>query len=656
MRRAVRAVTQHQRAAITAGAASAWLGLRLQLLASLLVAAVAGLAVWQRSAGAGAGGVGQSSSGHGSSDDADDGSNSGSSNSSSDGNSSSGGDLVASLAGLSLAYALPMVGLLNGLLTSSAETEQEMVAVERLAQYTDGIAPQPDTLPPLGLPQPQRCQQQQQQQEPQQQQQQQAQLMRQEVEVDTAEDAHLRPPLSSSAAASSSSSQSATAAVAVVPPAVPPVVQFEGVVVRYRPALRPALCGLSLAVRGGQHVGLCGRSGAGKSSAVAALLRLVETEAGRILLYGRDIRAVPLQQLRASVGVLPQSPFLASASVRENLDPGGAAAAAAAAARLLLSNAGGSNSPAVVTSATPLGDAALCAALRRVGLWDTLVAAAVHRRDKGGRGSAVGGDAIPNTGMIAVGVNAARAAETGAMGACPVDGPRALAAASPEAGTLPPSAAAAAVSAAEVLGLPLGGLPDAVGLSAGQQQLLCLARLLLRPRRLVLLDECTAHVDPATAAAIRRVVAEELLLRRQQQQQHPPLPLLMGTAVGAAAGSGEAKSPPAAVPAAAAPVAAGVPPPAAAAAAVGQAATPLQPDQQLLLQQSPQRKQEQRSTPHSPAAAPTLHTPVGSSTHHTSARRSTAAAAGPRWEGPCAVLEVAHDLAAMRGCDVVLVM
>ena len=48
---------------------------------------------------------------------------------------------AAGLVGLSLSYALPITGLLNGLLTSSAETEQEMVAVERIAEFCD-IKPQ----------------------------------------------------------------------------------------------------------------------------------------------------------------------------------------------------------------------------------------------------------------------------------------------------------------------------------------------------------------------------------------------------------------------------------------------------------------------------------------------------------------------------------
>ena len=53
----------------------------------------------------------------------------------------------AGLVGLSLAYALPITDRLNGLLTVSAETEQEMVAVERLAEYTH-LPSQPPTLHP----------------------------------------------------------------------------------------------------------------------------------------------------------------------------------------------------------------------------------------------------------------------------------------------------------------------------------------------------------------------------------------------------------------------------------------------------------------------------------------------------------------------------
>lgn len=51
-------------------------------------------------------------------------------------------------------------------------------------------------------------------------------------------------------------------------------------------------------------------AGAGKSSLVAALLRLTEVTAGQVILDGRDCRTVPLPALRRAIGVVPQTPFL----------------------------------------------------------------------------------------------------------------------------------------------------------------------------------------------------------------------------------------------------------------------------------------------------------------------------------------------------------
>ena len=51
-------------------------------------------------------------------------------------------------------------------------------------------------------------------------------------------------------------------------------------------------------------------AGAGKSSLVAALLRLSEVNSGQILIDGRDSRTVALPVLRRAVGVVPQTPFL----------------------------------------------------------------------------------------------------------------------------------------------------------------------------------------------------------------------------------------------------------------------------------------------------------------------------------------------------------
>ena len=82
----------------------------------------------------------------------------------------------------------------------------------------------------------------------------------------------------------------------------------------------PPLC---VQVAGGEHVGIVGRTGSGKSSLFALLLRFVEPCAGSVTIDGRDTRALGLQTLRKGVCLIPQDPVLFSASVRENLDPEG---------------------------------------------------------------------------------------------------------------------------------------------------------------------------------------------------------------------------------------------------------------------------------------------------------------------------------------------
>eukprot|EP00004_Rigifila_ramosa_P021254 TRINITY_DN5618_c0_g1_i1.p1 TRINITY_DN5618_c0_g1~~TRINITY_DN5618_c0_g1_i1.p1 ORF type:complete len:1399 (-),score=364.82 TRINITY_DN5618_c0_g1_i1:59-4255(-) len=98
---------------------------------------------------------------------------------------------------------------------------------------------------------------------------------------------------------------------------------FEGVQMRYRPDLPIILKGVTLEVRAGTSVGICGRTGAGKSSLVGALFRLVELCGGRILIDGVDIATVGLGQLRERLAIIPQDAFLFNSNVRENLDPSG---------------------------------------------------------------------------------------------------------------------------------------------------------------------------------------------------------------------------------------------------------------------------------------------------------------------------------------------
>lgn len=97
-------------------------------------------------------------------------------------------------------------------------------------------------------------------------------------------------------------------------------VEFEGVEMRYRADLSPALRNMSLTVQPGEHVGIVGRTGAGKSSAIQCLFRLYELGKGRIMVDGKDIKHMRLNALRSSLGVIPQEAVCFSGTIRTNLD------------------------------------------------------------------------------------------------------------------------------------------------------------------------------------------------------------------------------------------------------------------------------------------------------------------------------------------------
>ncbi|GLV41664.1 uncharacterized protein CBL_06893 [Carabus blaptoides fortunei] len=97
-------------------------------------------------------------------------------------------------------------------------------------------------------------------------------------------------------------------------------VQFQDVYLKYSPDDPPVLRNLNFTIEPKEKVGIVGRTGAGKSSLIAALFQLTETD-GAILIDGRNSKDLGLHDLRSKVSIIPQEPVLFSGTMRKNLDP-----------------------------------------------------------------------------------------------------------------------------------------------------------------------------------------------------------------------------------------------------------------------------------------------------------------------------------------------
>uniref|UniRef100_A0A8C3MV25 ABC-type glutathione-S-conjugate transporter n=1 Tax=Geospiza parvula TaxID=87175 RepID=A0A8C3MV25_GEOPR len=164
-------------------------------------------------------------------------------------------------AGFSLSYALQMTGVLNWMVRSWTEVENNTVAVERVREYLK--TPKEVANPLLTLP-------------------------------EGAE--RLYWPTEGR-------------------------IEFRNYSLCYRPGLELALRRVSVTINRHEKIGITGRTGAGKSSLAVGLLRLVEAAEGAILIDGQDIAQLGLHDLRTKITVIPQDPVLFSGSLRMNLDP-----------------------------------------------------------------------------------------------------------------------------------------------------------------------------------------------------------------------------------------------------------------------------------------------------------------------------------------------
>ena len=95
--------------------------------------------------------------------------------------------------------------------------------------------------------------------------------------------------------------------------------RFEDVGFAYGGDGPPALRAISFEVRRGGTLGIVGPPGSGKSTIAHLLARCYDADAGRITIDGQDIRSVTLDSLRRTVRVIPQDPFLFTASLENNI-------------------------------------------------------------------------------------------------------------------------------------------------------------------------------------------------------------------------------------------------------------------------------------------------------------------------------------------------
>ncbi|CAH1274295.1 ABCC1 [Branchiostoma lanceolatum] len=98
-------------------------------------------------------------------------------------------------------------------------------------------------------------------------------------------------------------------------------VNFNSYQTRYREGLDLVIKGIDVTIKGGEKIGIVGRTGAGKSSLTLAIFRIIEAAGGDIEIDGVNISKIGLHDLRGRITIIPQDPVLFSGTLRMNLDP-----------------------------------------------------------------------------------------------------------------------------------------------------------------------------------------------------------------------------------------------------------------------------------------------------------------------------------------------
>ncbi|XP_023233964.1 multidrug resistance-associated protein 4-like [Centruroides sculpturatus] len=97
-------------------------------------------------------------------------------------------------------------------------------------------------------------------------------------------------------------------------------IEFKNVSLQYSKYKNIVLNNLTFRIHSGEKIGIVGRTGAGKSSVIAALFRMTEPT-GTIIIDGVDVKSIGLRDLRSKLSIIPQDPMLFTGPFRRNIDP-----------------------------------------------------------------------------------------------------------------------------------------------------------------------------------------------------------------------------------------------------------------------------------------------------------------------------------------------
>jgi ATP-binding cassette subfamily B protein len=113
--------------------------------------------------------------------------------------------------------------------------------------------------------------------------------------------------------------QIADAPDVVEQPPINGAIEFRNLTFRYRPNDAPVLSQINLKIPAGTTVAFVGRTGSGKSTLANLIPRLLDAPEDTVFIDGIEIHRYPLDQLRSSIGYVPQETFLFSDSVKKNI-------------------------------------------------------------------------------------------------------------------------------------------------------------------------------------------------------------------------------------------------------------------------------------------------------------------------------------------------